>query len=178
MLAAGIVEGKDIVGLRQIAPIVEQLLVENDDDDSVSLGFVETLFHAARDGEVDAEAVYGALGAGARSVWDDLLEGERRRDLRAVEYTARDVGQVFAEAALVSWRAKQGKWNEPGSVLADLSVGGHQARLVALQRCLLDRVATKPGEKLVPGTLLCYLAPWERATPQQTRLCTVVEAAV
>ncbi len=60
-----------------MAPSLEILLAEYDDQNEVSLGFIEPLTWAVRDRkfELDGERIAADLGPRARSVWNTFYLG-------------------------------------------------------------------------------------------------------
>ena len=164
-----------ITELPELAPIIERMLDEHDDDDAVTLGFVEPLVRRGLDGSLDAEHTRNALGPTARSVWDDLYLGARRHDLRAVQYQERDLGPVAQiPAKLEEWLLRPNRWVDAETPLARLAVSDRAAQLRVKVRCWVDRFATPAGHSLLDGDLLLYVAPESRLTPKNQPLCEVV----
>src|SRR5436190_19535005 len=75
-----------IAELPALAPIIEKLLTEYDEDDAVSLGLIEPLVWRALDGRLDAAATREALGTRVRLIWDRLYFASRYDAIRPVEY--------------------------------------------------------------------------------------------
>src|SRR5207237_9744943 len=156
------------------APVIETLLDKYDQQDGVSLGFVEPLVWRALDGSLNARQTRDALGPTARSVWDDLYLGARRQDLRAVQYQERDLGPAAQiPARLLEWLLRPNRWVDAETPIARLAVNDRLAQLRLKARCWVDRFATPPGHSLQDGDLLLYVAPESPETPKNEPLCAI-----
>ena len=157
-----------------IAPALETLLAEYDDQDQVTLGFVETLLHGACDAGLDLERIRSVLGPTARGVWDDLYRGERRDDLRPVHFTKRDVGGPLTEPTVLDrWLASAHGWVDRDTPLARLKAGASDVELRTNASVWVDRLAAVPSYRLRDGDLLLYLAPLDPKTPKGAQLCAL-----
>jgi len=164
-----------MVELPQLAPVIERLLIEADEEDQVSLGLIEPLVWDALDGTLNAAETRTALGPTGRSVWDDLYLGPRRDDLRAVQFEEGDLGPVATiPARLVQWLLTPNQWVNAGTPVAQMAVDDRAAVLQVKVRCWIDRFATPPGHTLQTGDLLLYVAPESPTTPKGEPLCALV----
>jgi|SRR5213592_2180646 len=164
-----------IAELPALAPIIEKLLTEYDEDDAVSLGLIEPLVWRALDGRLDAAATREALGTRARLVWDSLYFASRKDDIRAVEYEQRDLGSAAKDpATLVAWTVHPRQWVDAGTTIARLTMRKNSAEIRVTQRSWIDRFASPAGFPLEPGTLLLYVAPEALGVPKGARLCELV----
>ena len=161
--------------LQQIDPVIEQLLEENDEQDQVTLGFIEPLVWDALDGNLDVQATRQALGPIAQSCWDTFYLGARRNDLRPIQFEKQDLGPAASvPATLLEWLIRPNQWVESGASVARISVNSRPAELRVKVRCWIDRLATPSGHSLLVGDLLLYIAPESPKTPKDEQLCELV----
>jgi hypothetical protein len=167
--------GSQIPELAALAPVIETLLADFDNDDEISLGLIEPLTWSALDGTLAPEATRQALGSSARQVWDGLYFDARRHDLRAVEYREQSLGvEPEAPARLEEWLARPGRWADANTPLARLTVGARRGHLELRTRCWIDRLAAPAPHELELGELLLYVAPEALGVPKDQSLVALV----
>jgi len=176
-LAAELVEhrrDRRIPELSALASVIGTLLQEDDEQDTVSLGFLEPLVWRALDGTLDASQIRDDLGPDAVGVWDGLYLGSRQDDLRAVEYHERELGPAAkTPAQLVEWLLPPNRWVAAETPVARLSVKEREAQLRVKAKCWIDRFAAPAGHSLQVGDLLFYVAPESPGVPKTEPLCAV-----
>lgn len=161
--------------LPKLAPLIERLLEENDDQDQVSIGLIEPLVWDALDGILSAQETRESLGPLGRSTWDSFYLDRRRQDLRAILFEDGHLGAAArGPAKLVEWLLPPNQWVKSGSSVARVAVRDGEALLRVRAQCWIDRFAASPGHSLVPGDLLLYVAPESPAISKDEPLCSLV----
>jgi hypothetical protein len=162
--------------LRAMAPSLEILLAEYDDQNQVSLGFIEPLTWAVRDLglELDGERIAADLGPRARSVWNTFYLGDRSDDIRPVSFEESELGALAREPATFErWLVSPLTWVDADTPLARLRVHGVDVELRNTARVWVDRFAAGPDEQMRIGSLLLYLAPRDPRTPKDAPLAAL-----
>ena len=173
-LESRIQDGK-LKELSVLAPIIEKLLADHNENDEISLGLIEPLVWRALDGRLDPDTTRAALGTQARLTWDSLYLGVRQDDLRAIEYRERDLGSDARGTALLSaWTVRPRQWVDGGTTIARLTVREQPAEIRVTGRSWIDRFASPVGFRIEPGALLLYVAPEALGIPKGTQLCELV----
>jgi hypothetical protein len=168
-------QGNHIPELRALAPVIESLLADYDDNEEISLGLIEPLTWRALDGILAPDVTREALGSNARVVWDGLYFGARRNDLRAVEYREESLGsQPEVPAKLEEWLIRAGRWADAETPLAGLTLGARRAQLTLRARCWIDRLAAPAPHELEAGELLLYVAPEALGVPKDHPLVALM----
>jgi hypothetical protein len=72
--------------LADLAPVIEHLLLEFDEQDAVSIGFVENLQALVEERRLDSRKVRGALGELAQAAWDGLYLYRYQLDYCQIDY--------------------------------------------------------------------------------------------
>jgi hypothetical protein len=177
-LAAELVDRRQagqIPELRALAPVIDRMLAEHNEDDEVSLGLLEPLTWRALDGTIEPKTTREALGPSARGVWDSLYLGARQQDLRAVEYEQSYLGAAAKiPAQLEEWLVHARHWVDAGTPVARLTVSAGAAQLKLSARCWIDRLAAPAKHPLEAGELLLYVAPETPGMPKNQPLVTLV----
>ncbi len=146
--------------LRAIAPLIEEALERHDQQDAVSIGFIETFIGLTQKRQWDTKPLRLALGPVGRQHWNALSDYLNQGRLIQIQFEAKAIANCpDAAATLIDWLAVTGARLARGGRVAEIATGGQAHELVTLFECRLDRVAPKAGETLPPGSLLCYLRP-------------------
>ena len=143
-----------------IAPIIERLVERFDENDAVSIGFVETLQELVEKDGLDSKRVSDALGPVSRQHWESLYHYRHQHHLCAIDFDQRHIsGTVREPAHFDRWLVKRGAHIPEGSSLARISVVDQPYELQLGFGCYIDRFATTEGNALQEGSLLLYVLP-------------------
>jgi hypothetical protein len=167
--------------LEAMLPGLEVLLAEYDDQDQVSLGFIQPLTWAVRDVglELDGERIAASLGPRARSEWNHFYLGDRSHDIRPVSFTEIELGALATEPAIFEqWLATPLRWVNADTPLAQLRVNEIRMELRSTVPVWVDRFAAGPDEQIRSRSLLLYLAPRDPRTPKDARLAALLRVRI
>ena len=146
--------------LAALAPAIEQLLVDYDEGDAVSLGFVEDLQALVEGRGLDARRVHQALGPIARGAWDSLYHYRHQGHYYEIDFTERHVaGPVRSPARLERWLAGNGAHVAAAEPIAYVRIGDDTYELVVTFGCHLGRRAVEDGHALPVGCMLLHVLP-------------------
>ncbi len=146
--------------LPSIAPLIETLLKEWDENDAVSIGFIEKLQALVEERGLDSKRVYAALGPIARSHWESLYHFRHQLHLCEIDFDERHIaGPLRTPARLEQWLVKPGSHVIERTPLARLSATDRTWELAVRFGCYVDRFAALAGQALKEGELLLYVLP-------------------
>jgi hypothetical protein len=143
-----------------IAPVIEELLRSSDEDDAVSIGFIETLQAQVEEHRLDSSRVHEALGPIARQQWESLYHYRHQMHLCEIAFDKRHIaGPLIAPAHFQRWLVKRGARVPRGTSLARILTNDEAYELQVDFGCYIDRFATSDGDALREGALLLYVLP-------------------
>ena len=146
--------------LESIAPLLEEAFERYDDQDQVSVGFIEGLIGHAEGKRFDPMRLRSALGPRGREHWDGLSDYLHQLDWSLVHFDGRHiVGYAPNPTRLEGWLVTRGAKVLAEAPVARLTSGGGPYDLIVTLACRVDRFAVKEGHQLTEGDLLFYLLP-------------------
>jgi hypothetical protein len=150
--------------LAAVAPHLERALEECDDQDQVSLGFIETFIHLAEERHLDTRALRQALGPIARQQWDSLYEYLHQGDWSLVHFETKQIRNCCPlPARLERWLVRPGARLESARAVARITAQGTTYDLCTTVPCYASRFAVQDGYDLSAGELLLYVLPDDHA---------------
>jgi hypothetical protein len=155
-----VVDADVVPTLAALAPAIERLLAEYDEEDAVSLGFVEDLQEFVEERGLDARRAQEALGPRARGAWESLYHYRHQGHYYEIDFTAAHVaGPVRTPAWLERWFAGNGAHVTAGQPIARLRIEDASYELVMTFGCHLGRRAVEDQHALPVGCMLLHVLP-------------------
>ncbi len=160
-----------IKALKSIAPLLEEAFERHDDQDQVSLGFIEALIGHAEGKRLDPMGLRSSLGPLGQGQWDSLSDYLHQRDWSLIHFDGQHIAGFEPGPALFErWLVRRGNNVLADAPIARLIIAGGAYDLVVTLASQVSRFAVQDGHQLAEGDLLFYLLPddyreFRRASP-------------
>jgi hypothetical protein len=149
-----------INALKSIAPLLEEAFERHNDQDQVSLGFIEDLIGHAEGKRLDPMRFRSSLGARGQEQWDSLSDYLHQSDWSLIHFDGQHIaGFEGGPAVFERWLVRRGNEVPADAPIARLGIAGAPYDLVVTLASKVSRFAVQDGHQLTEGDLLFYLLP-------------------